>query len=296
MTPPALKAELLSQLAEPFTGEALFDCLNDLVFFLKNTRGQYVVVNQTAVDRCGLSSKEELYGRTPDEVYPDPLGQAYRAQDETVLRTGVPIVDRLELQIYPSGSQGWCVTHKQPLRGRNGSIVGIAGLSKDLQAPHEKGDYYAAVAGVVQYIHSHLDQPQRVQDLAAMADLSTYRFEHRMRRIFQLTAGQFIQKARMEAAVHRLRYGHSPIAEIALTCGYSDQSTFTRQFTQTVGISPAQFRRLATSRFNARGRPSAVKNTADADRTMTQRHRGAARTVGSGRSGRGNGDEWDSDS
>src|SRR5581483_2855379 len=46
MTPTKPAVELFSQLAEPFTGEALFDRLTDLVFFIKNRRAEYVVVNQ----------------------------------------------------------------------------------------------------------------------------------------------------------------------------------------------------------------------------------------------------------
>jgi len=52
----------------------------------------------------------------------------------------------------------------------------------------------------------------------------------------------------MDAAVRRLREGDDAIARIALDCGYSDQSAFTRQFRQTVGLSPAQFRRVARAR------------------------------------------------
>jgi hypothetical protein len=82
--------ELFLELGEPFTGEALFDCLTDLVFFIKNIRGEYVVVNQEMVDRCGRRAKRELIGRKADEVYPPPLGQSYRAQDEALLKTGHP--------------------------------------------------------------------------------------------------------------------------------------------------------------------------------------------------------------
>ena len=57
MNSATLQTELFSQLAEPFTGEALFDCLGDLVFFIKNRRGEYVVVNQTLVERCGRREK-----------------------------------------------------------------------------------------------------------------------------------------------------------------------------------------------------------------------------------------------
>jgi len=248
MTAVELQTELFGQLGRPFTGEAIFDCLADVVFFIKNARGEYVVVNQTVVERCGRRDKAEIIGRTADEMYPSPLGRSYRAQDERVLRTGQPILNQLELQIYASGEMGWCLTHKLPLAGREGRVIGLVGISKDLQAPKEAGEDYAHVAEAVRHIQDHFDQALKVQDLAALAGLSPYQFEQRMRRIFQITAGQFIQKVRMDAAVHRLRETDDPISQIALDCGYSDQSAFTRQFRQTVRLSPAQYRRTVRSK------------------------------------------------
>jgi len=243
MTPQTQKV-FFDELAGPFTGEELFDSLTDLVYFLKNARGQYVVVNQALVERCGFRHKSELIGRTADEVYPAPLGQSYRAQDDAVIRTGEPILNQLELQIYPGGNTGWCVTSKVPLRGRHGNVVGLVGISKDLHVTSETGEDYSSLAAVVRHIHGRYDQPLKIQDLANMAGLSTYQFEQRIRKIFAITAGQFIQKVRMDAAVRRLRETNDSIARIALDCGYAEQSSFTRQFKLTVGLSPARYRRL----------------------------------------------------
>ena len=44
MALPQIQHDFFGQLAEPFTGEELFDSLTDLVYFLKNARGQYMVV------------------------------------------------------------------------------------------------------------------------------------------------------------------------------------------------------------------------------------------------------------
>ena len=161
-----LQAELFRRLAEPFTAEALFDCLPDVVFFIKNSRSEYVVVNQTLVERCGRRTKQELLGRTADEVFPPPLGRSYRLQDDEVPRGGHAIRDQLELHFYPTGRCGWCVTNKLPLRARDGALVGLYGVSKDLQATEEDGEDFAQIAAALARIRSRYDQPLHVGELA----------------------------------------------------------------------------------------------------------------------------------
>jgi AraC-like DNA-binding protein len=238
--------ELFAQLAEPFTGEALFDCLPDLVFFIKNRRGEYAVVNQTLVERLRKRGKDELIGRRPDEVFPAPLGRSYRAQDEQVLRGGEPIRDQLELHFYPGGRRGWCVTQKLPLRGRDGAITGLYGFSRDLQAANERSADFSQVAEAVHRVQTGYEERLRVSELARRAGLSQYQFEQRMRRIFRITAGQLIQKVRIDAALHKLRESDASVAEVASACGYADQSAFTRAFRQTVGYSPSEYRAAAS--------------------------------------------------
>ncbi len=249
MTPAQLQTELFSQLSEPFTGEALFDYLPDLVFFIKNQRSEYVVVNQTLVERCGLRDKHELIGRRTDQLFPQPLGESYRTQDENVLRSGAAILHQLELHFYISGGRGWCLTNKLPLRDQSGRVIGLVGFSRDLGTANERGEEFAAVAEVVGFIRDNYGDPLRVADLAARAGLSGYQLEQRIRKLFQITAGQLIQKTRMDAAVKRLRETNDAIATIALDCGYSDQSSFTRQFRQTTGLSPSEFRLASGARI-----------------------------------------------
>lgn len=242
MTPSQVRDDFFSRLAAPFTGEELFDRLSDAVLFVKNSRGEYVLVNQTLVARCGRREKGELIGRRADEIFPPPLGGSYRAQDESVLRGGPAILDQLELHLYASRRSGWCLTSKLPLRDRQGRVIGLMGISKDLQSADERGEGYAAVAKAVRHLQENLSDPLRVGALAALAGLSAYQFERRIGRIFHLTVGQLIQKTRMEAALRMLRDTDELIARVAQDCGYSDQSAFTRKFRQTVGVSPSVYR------------------------------------------------------
>ncbi|HEX7262502.1 MAG TPA: AraC family transcriptional regulator [Luteolibacter sp.] len=223
--------------------DRLFDGVPDIVFFVKDAAGRYMAVNDTLATRCGLRDKEAALGRTADELFPPPLGNAFALQDREIIRHGSSIRDHLELHLYPGGRSGWCLTFKEPVVGKDGGIAGICGISRDLHSPGEQGEDFAALSGTIEYIHAHYDQSLRLPGLAEMAGLSVYQFDQRIRGLFYLTAGQYLVKVRIDAACKRLSTTAEPIAQIALACGYSDQSAFSRQFKQAVGISPLAYRK-----------------------------------------------------
>lgn len=227
--------------------DRLFDGVPDIVFFVKDAAGRYMAVNDTLAARCGLAGKDAALGLTADEIFPPPLGQAFARQDLEVLRRGNPIRDHLELHLYPGGRSGWCLTYKEPVMGKNGKVAGICGISRDVHSPGEQGEDFAALSGVIGHIHRHYDEALRLPALAEMAGLSIYQFDRRIRSLFRVTAGQYLVKVRIDAACLRLSTTHEPIAQIALSCGYSDQSAFSRQFKQAVGISPLAYRMKITA-------------------------------------------------
>lgn len=231
--------------ADPWFAESLFDQTPDIVFFVKDRQARYVVVNEALVARCGLRRKSEMLGKTAAEVFPAPLGEGYVEQDLLVLKTGLPIRNRLELHIYPGGLRGWCLTHKFALLGAVGNIVGITGISKDLQRPDEAQEDYRQIARAVEQLQQRCTEPLRIKNLAQSAGVSVDRFERLVRRIFQLTPRQLLTKARIDAASSLLLDERRSVAEIAQACGYADQSAFTRQFKATVGVTPSAYRRRA---------------------------------------------------
>lgn len=239
MSPTLLQA-VLTQLSEPFTGEALFDTQSDLVFFIKNERGEYVLVNQTLAKRCGVPNKSELIGKTARDVFPDSLGRNYFEQDMSLIQSGEPLLNELELHAYPTGDSGWCLTTKFPLFGTGSRCVGLVGISRDLHAPT---DDYRDVAAALKEALTRLDSPLKVEDIAQWAGLSTFQLDHRIREVFHVSTSQLLLKFRMDLATQRLRDTSLPIAQIAFQCGYADQSAFTRQFHRTIGLTPNEYRK-----------------------------------------------------
>jgi PAS domain S-box-containing protein len=230
-------------IGDPRALERLFDQLTDMTFFVKDQGERYLIVNETLRARCGIRHKEDLIGRTAEEVFPRPLGASYTAQDRLVLETGVDIVDRLELHIYPGGQQGWCLTFKTPLRDGAGVVQGLMGISRDLHRPDERHPEYRRLADAVAFMHAHYDEPLRFEALTRRVGLGMDRFERLVLRVFHLTPRQLLTKIRIEAAWRLLREGKLGIAAVANACGYADHSAFTRSFRATVGLTPRAFRR-----------------------------------------------------
>jgi AraC-like DNA-binding protein len=237
-------ASFLSRLRDPFTAGALFDQLPDIVYFIKDNSGRYLEVNETLAQRCGCLKKSDVMGRTPAQIFGVDLGFHYEKQDRAVLERGRPLINLLELHIYQNRHMGWCLTTKLPLYDRHNVIVGLVGVSQDLRLPDVSSDDFLGIATAIEAAQSSLSATTTVATMAAAAKMSVYQLDRRMKRVFGISTGGWLLKTRLTAARQRLVETDVPIAAIALDVGYADQSSFSRQFRQTIGLPPLAFRKL----------------------------------------------------
>ena len=235
----------LQQVASPRFCERLFSHLPDVVFCLKDKERRYQAANPAFSARLGFRDPRKLLGKTAEELFPEHLAGVYREQDQQVLESGREIIDHLELVTNRDGSLGWYLASKVPLHNAAGEVIGLASISRDLGTPSLDDPEFPGLQRVAKHIRDRLDEDLRPDALAAMAGLSTAQLDRRMRRIFQLSTSAFIRKTRIEHAAQLLTTTALPIAEIALGCGYGDQTAFTRQFHTTVGLPPAAYRERA---------------------------------------------------
>ena len=228
--------------------ETLFNSLPDVVYFIKDTAGRYVRVNQTLADRCAEGDKSKLIGKTPAEVFPPALASSYARQDNQVLMSGQRIESQLELHIYPGRKAGWCLTTKHPVRDDRGQIIGIAGISRDLNAPGEKAPGFSELATALQHIQKRYKESLRIEEIANVSGMSVYQLEQRVRRLFQMSPLQWVHKLRLDEATRLLTETDVSLADIAIMTGWCDQSAFTRHFSRYAGIAPGKFRSLRHQR------------------------------------------------
>lgn len=235
----------LDQVASPRFCERLFAHLPDVVFCLKDRERRYQAANPAFAARIGLRDPRQLLGRRAEDFFPPHLAEAYREQDLAVMSSGREMCDQLELVTNRDGSLGWYLATKVPLHDAAGRVIGLASISRDLGTPREEDLEFAGLRRIVEQIRANPDGELKPAALAASAGLSPAQLERRMRKVFQLTTSQFIRQSRISHAVHLLVTTQRPVAEIALDCGYGDQTSFTRQFRVTVGLPPAAYRETA---------------------------------------------------
>ncbi len=79
-------------------------------------------------------SAEELIGKTDADVFSDQHAAAAFRDEQQVIRTGEPIVGKVELETYGGQAATWVSTTKMPLRDSRGQIIGTFGISRDATA------------------------------------------------------------------------------------------------------------------------------------------------------------------
>ena len=110
----------------------LIDNLPDAIY-VKDTASRFLVANTTLTRLMGAASPDELLGKTDFDFYPQNLAVQFFADEQNVIRTGQPLINREEpLMDMATGRQGWLSTAKVPLRDGQGQIVGLVGIGRDI--------------------------------------------------------------------------------------------------------------------------------------------------------------------
>jgi AraC-like DNA-binding protein len=99
---------------------------------------------------------------------------------------------------------------------------------------------------------AHYGEPIAVADLATRTHLSPSQLQREFRRLFGMSVGDYLLRVRLIMARRRLEATLDPVGQIALDCGFYDQSHFTRAFRAETGLRPLEYR----LRFSPRERVS----------------------------------------
>ncbi len=126
------RARILTALGdEREFARALLDAIPDRMY-VKDLENRFVQINRQLVDVLHLKEAAEALGKTDFDFFRQDHAQEAFEEEEKIVRTGEPLVGKLEEEVMMDGRSTWLLTTKLPLRDASGKIVGTFGISKDI--------------------------------------------------------------------------------------------------------------------------------------------------------------------
>ena len=163
-------------------------------------------------------------------------------EDPDICRAGVMLMDALT-----SAEQGSELIFESLARVFLVKLIQKCGLqeaaytfSRSFTARHYKR--------VLDYVARNFGKPILVEDLARESALSPSHFAQLFKRTIGLSPMQFVMAYRVEQARKKLAERETPLIDIAMSCGFSDQAHFSRQFKNIQGETPSGYRKRLANR------------------------------------------------
>lgn len=111
----------------------LIDNLPDCIY-VKDTESRFMAANLATARLMGATDPNDLLGKTDADFYPPKLAAEYRADEEKLLRSGKPVINKNESRRDADGDWKLVVTTKIPLADSQGKVYGLVGITRDLTA------------------------------------------------------------------------------------------------------------------------------------------------------------------
>lgn len=109
------------------------------------------------------------------------------------------------------------------------------------QSLTETYDISPSLRKAKEYLHDHSAQEVRLDELAQVVGVSKFHLSRQFSAKVGLSPSRYQRQLRVQQARVLLSRG-GDIAEIAITCGFADQSHLGRHFKSTYGVTPCSYR------------------------------------------------------
>ncbi|GAB4515424.1 MAG: hypothetical protein OHK0046_18910 [Anaerolineae bacterium] len=109
----------------------VIDAVPDFIY-VKDNQHRMLLNNASHARSLGGISPREVIGKTDFDLFPAEMAAKFRADEERLFATGVPVLNTEERSIGEDGSEIWALTSKMPLRNLNGDVIGLVGVTHDV--------------------------------------------------------------------------------------------------------------------------------------------------------------------
>jgi len=108
----------------------LLENMPDIIYF-KDKESRFLKVSNSLADKhkCAV---EDMYGKTDFDFFSFPHSQEAFNDENKILLTGIPVIDKEEKETWPNGRVTWVSTTKMPMYNDKKEIIGTFGISKNI--------------------------------------------------------------------------------------------------------------------------------------------------------------------
>lgn len=109
----------------------LIDNIPDSIYS-KDLSCRKTLANAADVHNLRAKSEAEVLGKNDFEFYSKEVAQRFFDDDQSIIRTGQAVLNREEFVFDKKGKKRWLLTSKLPLRNKEGHIIGLIGIGRDI--------------------------------------------------------------------------------------------------------------------------------------------------------------------
>ncbi|HEY4164748.1 MAG TPA: AraC family transcriptional regulator [Dongiaceae bacterium] len=166
-----------------------------------------------------------------------PFARAAVADDPRLIRALRPAFDDMDHLLEDLQADHLVLAIAEALLARDPSAGKPRAMSAD----------GTAIERVRQFLDAHFDRMVTSRELEAVADLDRFTLARQFRKRLGTSPYRYLTMRRLDRARSTIAAGQA-LADVAVDCGFADQSHMTRQFKQAYGMSPGRWQVLQASR------------------------------------------------
>jgi PAS domain S-box-containing protein len=148
---------------------ALMKSSTDAIYF-KDRESRFRRCSMGLFSRCSgsisrganLKSVDDVVGKSDFDLFGEEHARSAFEDEQEIIRTGQPVVGKIEREGWLDGHVTWALTSKMPLYDDHGQIIGTFGVSKDITA-------FKEAEAKVEQLHRQLLQASRQAGMAEVA-------------------------------------------------------------------------------------------------------------------------------
>ncbi|UKB83062.1 AraC family transcriptional regulator [Chryseobacterium sp. MEBOG06] len=100
------------------------------------------------------------------------------------------------------------------------------------------------VSQVDEILHENFTEKISLKELSKTVNIHPIHLSRDFQKHFHCNLGEYIRKLKISKSLELINRKHTPLTDIALECGFADQSHFIRCFKENIGITPLKYRNL----------------------------------------------------